>query len=150
MTPKYRQVHKYNIYKFICLSAMRLKYLLRTSCIVCAPTHCDIQQVHTIYKREMHKFYIKKSCRIVQANQTCAYALQGKDDNWCLFNVKIIRTQIWLSLNVCYRAFTVNSCLLFFVLFSFSEQWYICRYLEMHPRNKWWRMKEMDTKAQNW
>ena len=57
ITPKYRHVHKHNIYKFICMSTMNMKYLSCPSCIGCTLMHSNIQQVHKIYKREVHTFH---------------------------------------------------------------------------------------------
>ena len=126
-TSQHRHVHKTTIYKFIFLSAMNLKYLLRKSCIGCVPIHYDIQQVHTVFKREVHRYYITKSCMIVQANQNlhthfkCAYVFQGKDGTcgtWYLSHIKVTRIKKWLTLRVCYCAFKFNDCLLFFVFFT--------------------------------
>ena len=66
--PKYRHVHKYTIYKFIYLSAMNLKYVLRISCIGCVPIHYYIQHMYIVYTREVHTLYVTKSCMTVHAN----------------------------------------------------------------------------------
>ena len=72
-TFNHRHIYTYNIYKFICLTAMNMKYLLRTSYDGCLQIYNDIQQVHTGYRREVHIFYITKSWIIYQNNQKYAY-----------------------------------------------------------------------------
>ena len=59
-TPNHGHIYTYYIYKFICLTAMNMKYLLRTSCTEYVQIYNDIQPVHTGYKREVHSFYITK------------------------------------------------------------------------------------------
>ena len=129
--PKHRHVHKHNIYKFICLSAMNLKYLLRTSCIGCAPIHYTIQQVHTIYKREVICFYHKvmhgrtrKPKMCIQLLSAHTHSKQGEDGTWCpplwhqshkntkMANPKCLLLRIWSYY-----------CLLFFVIFASAQQW---------------------------
>ena len=60
-TPNHGHICTYNIYKFVCLIDMNMKYLVRTSCTGCVQIYNDIQQVHTYYKREVHSFYITES-----------------------------------------------------------------------------------------
>ena len=73
ITPKQRHIYTYNIYKFICLTAMNMKYSLRTSCTGYVPMYYDIQQVSTVYKREVHTFYITKSWIMFEGNLKYAY-----------------------------------------------------------------------------
>ena len=116
ITPKHKHVYKHNIYKLICLSAMNLKYLLGPSCIGCIPIHYHIQAkiVHA------NKTQTKK----VHTTVKCAYVLEGEDSTWgtwCLYNIKVTRIQNVLLVSVCYWVFTVDYCLLFFVLFTSAE-----------------------------
>ena len=60
-TPNHGHIYTYNIYKFFCLTAMNMKYLLHTSCTRYVQIYHDIQQVHTGCKRELHSFDITKS-----------------------------------------------------------------------------------------
>ena len=130
VTPKYRHVPKYTIYKFICLSATNLKYLLHSSCIGCVPIHYDIEQVHTFYKREVICFYHKvmhdctrKPKMCIQISDVHTYFKVKMVLGARLSNTKVTRIPKWQTLSVCYCALMVNYCLLFFVLFASAEQW---------------------------
>ena len=129
ITPTHRHVHKHIIYKFICLSAMSLKYLLCTSCIGCKPIHYDIQIVFTVHKREVIHFssqscaWLSTQTKNVHINCKCAYVFQGEDGSWCLPNIKITRMQKGRALSVCYCAFVVDYCLLSYILFTWAEEW---------------------------
>ena len=61
ITPNHGHVYTFTIYKFVCLTTMNMKYLLRKSCTGCVRIYNDIQQEHKGYKREVHSFYITKS-----------------------------------------------------------------------------------------
>ena len=74
ITPNHDYIYTYAIYKFVCMTAMNMKYLLCPSCTGCVQTYNDIQQVHAGYKREAHTFLISQSHGYnFKENQKCAY-----------------------------------------------------------------------------
>ena len=64
------------VIRFVCLTAMNMKYLWHTSCTGYVQIYNDIQQVHTGYKREVHSFDITKSwINFPRQQKICIYML---------------------------------------------------------------------------
>ena len=113
------------------LSTSSSVWVLWAEYICCAQIVLGAYQFRTIFNKciqftkEKYIGFISQShawlstqTKNVHTNVRCAYVVQGEDGTWCLsnINIKVTRSQKWPPLSVCYHAFTVDYCLLTYLL----------------------------------